>query len=112
MQSWTGHFDASLLDRFADSLGIFPIGTLVTLSTGMLGIVAGSAGENGEAVVVRVFFDCDLLAECPPFDCEFAPTAREPRIVGRASHKFWRFDDWPAVVARVLAAEPEAAAAP
>ncbi|WP_428629666.1 HD-GYP domain-containing protein [Sphingopyxis sp.] len=112
MQSWTGHFDAPLLDKFADSLGIFPVGTLVTLSTGMLGIVTGSAGEAGEAIVVRVFFDCDLLAECPPFDCAITQTAREPGIVGRASQKFWRFDDWPATVARVLAAKPEGDARP
>ena len=108
MQGWAGHFDPPLLDQFADSLGIFPVGTLVTLSSGMLGIVMGSAGENGEATAVRVFFDCDLLTEVPPFDCEIGPTTREPRIIGRASHKFWRFDDWSATVARVLAADPAA----
>lgn len=107
MQSWPGHFDPRLLDQFADSLGIFPVGTLVSLSTGVLGIVTGSASENGEAIVVRVFFDCDLLAECAPVDCEIPPTAREPRIVGRASPTFWRFDDWPAMVQRVLAATPD-----
>jgi len=108
MQGWAGHFDPPLLDQFADSLGIFPVGTLVTLSSGMLGIVMGSAGENGEAMAVRAFFDCDLLTEVPPFDCEIGPTTREPRIIGRASHKFWRFDDWPATVVRVLAADPAA----
>ena len=107
MKSWDGHFDPQLLDRFADSLGIFPVGTLVTLSSGMLGIVTGNAGENGEAIAVRTFFSCDLLAECSPFDYEIAPTTRDLRIIGRASHKFWRFDDWPATVARVLAAKPD-----
>ena len=111
MQSWTGHFDEQLLDQFADSLGIFPVGTLVTLSSGILGIVSGSAGENGEAIVVRAFFNCDLLTECPPFDCAIAPMARELRIIGRASQKFWRFEDWPATMARVLAAKPEVDAA-
>ncbi len=112
MQCWAGHFDPQLLDRFADSLGIFPVGTLVTLSNGMLGIVVGSAGENGEAIEVRAFFNCDLLSECPPFDYEIAPTTREPRIIGRASHKFWRFDDWPATMARVLAAKPDVFSTP
>jgi HD-GYP domain-containing protein (c-di-GMP phosphodiesterase class II) len=110
MESWPGHFDPHLLEKFADSLGIFPVGTLVTLSSGMLGIVTGSTGDSGDAVIVRAFFSCDLLAECPPFDCEIGPTTREPRIVGRASRKFWRFDDWPATVARVLAASPDGAA--
>ncbi|MDR6835007.1 MULTISPECIES: HD-GYP domain-containing protein [unclassified Sphingopyxis] len=103
MQGWAGHFDPHLLDQFADSLGIFPTGTLVTLSSGMLAIVVGSAGAAGETIIVRVFFDCDLLAECAPSDLEIGPAPREPRIMGRASHKFWRFDDWPATAARVLA---------
>ncbi len=110
MQGWPGHFDPQLLDQFADSLGIFPIGTLVTLSNGTLGVVTGSAGDTGEAVAVRVFFSCDLLAECPPFDCEIGPMTREPRIIGRASHKFWRFDDWGRTVDRILTASPDVGA--
>lgn len=110
MQDWTGHFDPHLLDQFGDSLGIFPVGTLVSLTTGMLGIVTGNAGGNDEAVVVRIFFDCDQLTECAPHDCEIAPTARDIRIVGRTSPTFWRFDNWGAVRHRVLAATPGEAA--
>lgn len=103
MQSWEGHFDSELLDRFADSLGIFPVGTLVRLSTGLLGIVIGSDGECGEDVVVRAFFDCDALDEFPPFDQSIAPSAEHPRIVGRDSPTFWRFDNWDATRHRILA---------
>ena len=105
MQGWTGHFDVPLLDRFADSLGIFPIGTLVRLSSGELGIVMGSGGEAWEDVMVRVFFDCETLAECEPFDRAVAPSAENPRIVGRDSPTFWRFPDWDMMRWRVMAAE-------
>lgn len=105
MQGWTGHFDVPLLDRFADSLGIFPIGTLVRLSSGELGIVMGSGGEAWEDVMVRVFFDCETLAECDPFDRAVAPSAENPRIVGRDSPTFWRFPDWDMMRWRVMAAE-------
>ena len=110
MQGWTGHFDPQLLDQFADSLGIYPAGTLVSLSSGMLAIVTGSAGADGAAVAVRTFFDCNLLAEVTPVDLAIAPADREIRIVGRSSPGFWRFDNWPGVVARVLAAEGKGAA--
>lgn len=108
MEGWEGHFDAALLARFADSLGIFPVGTLVRLSTGELGIVMGSEGEAAENVAVRVFFDCDSLTEFEPFDRAIAPSADNPRIVGRDSPTFWRFTDWDALKLRVMAASVDA----
>ncbi len=102
MGSWPGHFDRVLLDRFADSLGIWPAGTLVRVSDGHLGIVVGSGGMTGEELVVRIFFDCDALGEIPPFDRSFAPSGAGPHIVGRASPGFWRFDDWAAMRCRLL----------
>ena len=104
MKTWEGHFDPALLDRFADSLGIHAIGTLVRLSTGELGIVVGSAGAAGEDVIVRAFFDCDALAEIDPVDRAIAPSAEHPRIIGRDSPTFWRFPDWEVLRHRVLAA--------
>ncbi len=103
MQSWPGHFDPALLERFADSLGIWPVGTLVRISDGHLGIVTGSGGAAGEAMVVRLFFDCDTLAEIEPEDRSFAPSGGEPHVVGRDSPRFWRFDDWDVVRHRVMA---------
>lgn len=104
MRKWEGHFDPVLLDRFADSLGIYASGTLVRLSTGELGIVVGSAGAAGEDVVVRAFFDCDALAEIEPVDRAIAPSAEHPRIIGRDSPTFWRFADWEVLRHRILAA--------
>lgn len=103
MQGWKGHFDPMLLDRFADSLGIYPVGTLVRLSTGEMAVVVGSAGETAEEVVVRAFFDCETLAEIPPIDRAIKPSADHPRIVGRDSPSFWRFHDWDVLRDRLLA---------
>ena len=102
MQRWTGHFDAALLDRFADSLGIFPAGTLVRLSTGELGVVIGSAADAPETVVVRAFFDCEALAEIAPVDRAVAPAMEHPRIVGRDSPTFWRLGDWDVLRRRIM----------
>ncbi len=111
MQKWAGHFDPVLLDRFADSLGIFPVGTLVRLSTGELGVVIGSDGEAAEDVVVRAFFDCETLSEIEPIDRAVAPSAEHPRIIGRDSPGFWRFHDWDVLRRRILAGGAEAVAA-
>lgn len=107
MQQWKGHFDPRLLEQFADSLGIYPIGSLVRLSSGELGVVTGSDGVTGENVVVRVFFDCELLSECELVDRAIPPSAEHPRIVSRDSPTFWRFDDWDAMRHRILAASPD-----
>lgn len=112
MQKWTGHFDPMLLDRFADSLGIFPVGTLVRLSTGELGVVAGSVGDRDEDVVVRAFFDCETLSEIQPIDRAIAPAAEHPRIISRDSPSFWRFQDWDVLRVRILASNTASAAVP
>lgn len=104
MKKWHGHFDPALLDRFADSLGIYAVGTLVRLSTGELGIVIGSEGEAAQDLIVRAFFDCDALAEIEPVDRTIAPSAEHPRIIGRDSPTFWRFPDWDVLRHRILAA--------
>lgn len=102
MASWEGHFDPKLLERFADSLGIYPVGTLVRVSTGELGIVMGSGGDASENVIVRIFFDCDLLIECEPFERAISPAAANPRIVGRDVPGLWRFTDWESIQRRVM----------
>jgi len=103
MQGWPGHFDPKLLERFADSLGIFPIGTLVRISNGLLGIVSGNCGTLDEDVTVRAFFDSDRLEDIEPYDCTISPGADDPRIICRDSPTFWRFDDWDAMRRRVMA---------
>lgn len=94
-----------LLERFADSLGIHPVGTLVRVSTGELGLVMGSGGDASENVIVRIFFECDLLTECEPFERAISPAAENPRIVGRDVPGFWRFTDWEATRHRVMSAD-------
>ena len=111
MGQWAGHFDAVLLDRFADSLGIFPVGTLVRLSTGELGVVIGSADDAPENIVVRAFFDCETLAEMAPIERIVAPAMEHPRIVGRDSPSFWRFADWDALRFRIMSGADTSAAA-
>ena len=42
MREWTGHFDEDLLVTFTRSIGVYPVGALVELGSGRLGIVSGT----------------------------------------------------------------------
>ena len=46
MRTWTGHFDLELLEAFARSIGIYPVGALVKLQGEKLGIVAGTCPSD------------------------------------------------------------------
>lgn len=41
MQSWKGHFDEDLLNVFARSIALYPLGAVVRLSDGSIGMVCG-----------------------------------------------------------------------
>ena len=56
MASWKGHFDPAVLKAFIGSLGIYPIGTLVRLSSDRLAVVVEQGTSSLLNPVVKVFF--------------------------------------------------------
>jgi HD-GYP domain-containing protein (c-di-GMP phosphodiesterase class II) len=57
MMSWKGHFDQKLLRAFVESLGIFPIGSIVHLTNETLAVVIGEDPEDYSMPLVRIFYD-------------------------------------------------------
>ena len=57
MMSWRGHFDPDLLRAFVESLGIFPIGSIVHLTNETLAVVIGEDPEDYSMPLVRIFYD-------------------------------------------------------
>lgn len=57
MASWRhGHFDERVFQAFLKTVGIYPIGTLVRLRSGRLGVVVEQAEDNLLTPRVKVFF--------------------------------------------------------
>lgn len=51
------HFDPLLVQQFVRAIGIYPVGTLVMLESGRIGIVLEQAAGNLLQPLIKVFFD-------------------------------------------------------
>lgn len=83
MYLWKGHFDETLLTRFIQTIGIYPTGSIVVLSTDQLAVVIAQNDGILTRPVVRVF-RCTLTGrDLRPFDVDLAARDCEHRIVTR-----------------------------
>lgn len=102
MQSWKGHFDQLLLKAFIESLGLWPIGTLVVLSDGKLGIVIGEDSHDYSQPMVRIFRSIKTGIDLPWRDIRIAHDGHSPTIHHQADPADFGIADWPALSARLL----------
>jgi hypothetical protein len=51
------HFDPEMMQLFLKSVGIYPIGSLVTLESGRMGVVVEQSNSHLLTPVVRVMYD-------------------------------------------------------
>ena len=66
MAEWKdGHFDETVFNTFVKTVGIFPTGTLVKLSSGRLGVVTDQSDKNLLKPKVKIFFSTSSKAHLP-----------------------------------------------
>ncbi len=90
---WSPHrFDPQLVQQFIRCVGIYPIGTLVRLRSGRLGIVIESSREGLFQPVVRVFMDTKHRRYLAVEDVDLSRQRKgsEERIGGVESPEQWR----------------------
>ena len=79
MAEWTkGHFDARIFQAFVKSIGIYPVGSLVRLTSGR---------------IVKVFFSTKSDLRIPPEVVNLAAPDCNEKIVAREDPEKWRFPD-------------------
>jgi len=91
MAEWKGHFDPAVFQAFVKSLGIYPIGSLVRLESGKLGVVIEQGEQSLLKPKVKVFFSTKSQAYIKP---EVIDIARSPeKIAGREEAAKWGIKD-------------------
>ncbi|MTD25605.1 HD-GYP domain-containing protein [Erwinia sorbitola] len=89
MANWDGHFDRKLLYAFVKAVGIYPVGSLVRLSSGRLGVVT----EPGETSLLQpkicVFFSLNSGKRLTPHTIDLASLHCEDNIVGPEEANRW-----------------------
>ncbi|TSA49406.1 MAG: HD-GYP domain-containing protein [Nitrosomonadales bacterium] len=91
------HFDGNLVQHFIRTIGIYPVGTLVTLESGLLGIVVKPGGKDLLHPIVRVMFDKTIEAPVMPHDVDLSlPLGKGggDRIVGHELPEKWGIDPY------------------
>jgi HD-GYP domain-containing protein (c-di-GMP phosphodiesterase class II) len=82
LYQWSGElFDPELIQKFIKCIGIYPVGTIVRLKNGFLGIVTSVKSENLLQPVVKVFYDLEKNRFVPPFTMNLSEDSTNP-IVG------------------------------
>ena len=90
MTEWTsGHFDGRIFQAFVKSIGIYPVGSLVRLSSGRLGVVAEQAEGSLLTPRIKVFFSTKSMAYIPPELIDLARRGVNEKIVAREDAEKW-----------------------
>ncbi|KPK02271.1 MAG: phosphodiesterase [Nitrospira bacterium SG8_35_4] len=82
------HFNRDLVQRFIRCVGIYPIGTLVRLESGMLGVIIHHSERSLLEPVVRVVFNPARETLVMPYDLDLSNHGGD-RIKGYESPEKW-----------------------
>ena len=94
MAEWAnGHFDGQVFQAFVKSLGIYPIGSLVKLTSGRLGVVVEQTGKSLTTPCVKVFFSTKSNLRVVPEVIDLSHPGATEKIVSREDPAKWRFAD-------------------
>lgn len=93
MAEWQGHFDPAVFQAFVKSLGIYPIGSLVRLHSGRLGVVVEQSEKSLLVPKVKVFFSTKSRAYIKPELLDLSRPGALDKIVGRENAARWGIKD-------------------
>ncbi|HQX58111.1 MAG TPA: HD-GYP domain-containing protein [Burkholderiaceae bacterium] len=89
----SGHFDLPVFQAFAKTLGIYPVGSLVRLKSGRIGVVLEQSKGALTLPVVKVFYVVASKERIPPLTIDLSVRECTDRIIGRENPQLWKFED-------------------
>lgn len=93
MAQWTGHFDTRVFHALVRTVGIYPLGSLVRLESGRLGVVVDLLAGKLTTPVVRVFFSAKSRAAIVQQEVDLSRPGVNDRILGREDPAEWGFSN-------------------
>jgi HD-GYP domain-containing protein (c-di-GMP phosphodiesterase class II) len=94
MAEWSkSHFDNSVFQAFVKSVGIYPVGTLVRLQSGRLGVVVDQSGQSLLTPQVKVFYSTKSQVRLPPEIVDLASPGCNEKISAHEDPAKWDFPD-------------------
>jgi len=90
MTEWcNGHFDMRIFQAFVKSIGIYPIGSLVRLSSGRLAVVTEQSEHSLLVPRVKAFFSTGSMTYIAPELIDLARPGATEKIVAREDAQKW-----------------------
>jgi putative nucleotidyltransferase with HDIG domain len=91
MAEWKGHFDPVVFQAFVKTVGIYPVGSLVRLESGRIGVVMEQQAKSLLTPRVKVFFSAKSGTPIPQEVLDLSKLVGRDKIVGRESAEEWGF---------------------
>ena len=92
MNEWQdGHFDETVFQAFVKTVGIYPVGSLVRLDSGVLAVVNEVSNDTLLAPVVKIFYCTRRNVRLPPRVVDLAVS--DQRVIAWESPANWNFPD-------------------
>jgi len=94
MAEWSkGHFDTTIFHAFVKSIGIYPIGSLVRLESGYLGVIIEQTEKSLLTPMLMVFFSIKSNGRITPEILDMSKPACKDKIVSHEDPAKWNIHD-------------------
>ncbi len=86
------HLDQGLVRSFIHCMSVYPVGTLVELDSGKLGLVISVRSETSSTPIVRCFYNLRHRHHEKPFEIDLASKQNKIKIVGTEDPQDYEFN--------------------
>lgn len=94
MAEWSnGHFEPAIFQAFVKSKGIYPVGSLVQLTSGRIGVVVEQTAKSLTTPKVKVFFSTKSNMHIAPTVVDLSVQGTTDKISHREDPQKWKFKE-------------------